>query len=74
MVVPKSDAHPAKPIASPDGLSFVEIHNPKSRPEPPEPNRQPGPTAYEEAPGSCKWDPFRRGNIEGIRRVELDKP
>jgi hypothetical protein len=28
-------------------------------------------TAFEEPPGSCEWVPFKRGRIEGIRRVEL---
>jgi hypothetical protein len=29
------------------------------------------PTAFEEPPGSCTWQPFKSGSIEGIRRVEL---
>jgi hypothetical protein len=32
------------------------------------------PTAFEEPPGSCTWEPFKQGNIEGIRRVEVKEP
>jgi hypothetical protein len=35
--------------------------------------RQPvSPTAFEEPASTCKWAPFRRGRIEGMRRVEFD--
>jgi hypothetical protein len=32
------------------------------------------PTAFEEPPGSCTWQPFKSGSIEGIRRVEVKEP